>query len=293
MGAEVQAHLAPQPGEVLLDATVGRGGHCGLLLPTISPGGRYVGLDVDPANLAFVRQTLGADADHVDLLQQNFGAAPSVLDRLNLAGVDMVLADLGFSSNQLADPARGLSFAREGPLDMRLDPTLSQTAADLLARLPQRELADVLWRYGDERLSRPISRKIVERRRSAPITTTAELADVCCAVYGPRARRQRIHPATRTFMALRIAVNDELGRLEALLGSIPAICKAGARVVVISFHSLEDRAVKQAFRKYVSEGGGELLTAKPLRPTERERRDNPRSRSAKFRAMRWQPEGAA
>lgn len=279
--------LAPAPGETALDATVGRGGHAQAIAPRLGAAGRYVALDLDRDNVAFVRRRLEGMSVEAHVRHADFAEAPEVLASLEIGAVDLVLADLGFASSQMDDPERGLSFAAEGPLDMRLNRDQRRTAADLLARLPEAELADLFWRYGEERLSRKIARKIVERRRSKPIKTTRELADLCTAAYGPRGRRQRIHPATRAFMALRIAVNQELERLETLLEAIPELISPGGRALVISFHSLEDRAVKRAFRGYAEAGRAELLTRKPLTPTEAERASNPRSRSAKLRALRW------
>ena len=287
MPDEVVEHLAPQPGQTVLDCTTGRGGHAQLIMPGLAPGGRYVGLDMDPANITHLNESLSDAPVPFQAVHSNFARAPSVLEDLQIDGVDGLLADLGFASTQVDDPDRGLSFLQEGPLDMRLDPTLGQSAADLVNHTPQDELADIIYQFGDERFSRPISRKIVERRKQAPITTTRELADLCCAVYGPRARRQRIHPATRTFQALRIAVNDELGKLDTLLNALPVLLRPGGRVVIISFHSLEDRAVKLAFRGYAAEGVAELVVNKPLRPSEIERRANSRSRSARLRVLRW------
>jgi 16S rRNA (cytosine1402-N4)-methyltransferase len=193
--------------------------------------------------------------------------------------LDGVLADLGFSSDQLADPQRGFSFLHEGPLDMRLDPTSDRpTAADLLARLSERELADILWRYGQERFSRRIARRIVAMRQRQPIRTTLQLAELVrsCVPHSGR-----IDPATRTFQALRIAVNDELGALQRLLAVLPQCLRIGSRAVIISFHSLEDRLVKQAFRQREF---WQVLTKKPVRPDAAEIRSNPRARSARLRA---------
>jgi len=284
---EVMHHLAPQPGEVCLDATVGRAGHAAALVPRLAPGGRYVGLDLDPGNVEYVRDRLADAPVRVDVQHADFAQARGVLDELAVDRVDLVLADLGFASSQMDAPQRGMSFATDGPLDMRLDPTAGTTAGDLVNATGEKNLADLIYQYGEERLSRRIARKIVERRRHEPIMTTRQLADLCVAAYGPRARRQRIHPATRTFMALRIAVNDELARLQALLDSLPDLLRSGGRAVVISFHSLEDRAVKHAFRRLAAAGQAEALTAKPARPGETERLANPRSRSAKLRALRW------
>lgn len=287
MVGEVLEALGPQPGSTVLDGTVGRAGHARAILRRLMPGGRYVGLDADPANVRFAPGTLAEFGQAFTAHHANFADARAVLDRLGIGRVDGVLADLGFASVQLDDPSRGFSFMHDGPLDMRLDPTAGYSAADLVAELDERSLADLIYRFGEERLSRPISRKIVAARRDAPIKTTRRLADIVAAAYGGRAHRQRIHPATRTFQALRIAVNDELGRLGALLERLPDLLVGEGRAVIISFHSLEDRMVKQAFRKWSDAGRAELLSRKPLRPTEAERAANPRSRSAKLRGLRW------
>ncbi len=284
---QVMQLLDPRPGQVVLDGTVGRGGHCGVILPRLAPGGRYIGLDVDPGNLQFVRDRYPQLPVALDLVHRNFAGAVGAVRELDLQGVDGVLADLGWASSQIADAQRGFSFNRDGPLDMRLDPTLTTTAADLVNDLDERELADLIWRWGEERLSRKIARKIVDVRARHPINTTRQLAELCAQAYGPARHQSRIDPATRTFQALRIAVNDELGSLENLLASIPELMNPGGRVVIISFHSLEDRLVKQAFRAYAAEGRAEVLTRKPLVADELERQSNPRSRSAKCRALRW------
>jgi 16S rRNA (cytosine1402-N4)-methyltransferase len=313
---QVLTLLDPRPGQIVLDCTVGRGGHAALILPHLAPGGRYIGLDLDPANLAFVRQRLASPSPgssprdpgvsgvsggsggsggpegpggpvRLDLIHANFISARSVLDGLGIRGADLLLADLGFASPQMEDPARGLSFTRDGPLDMRLDPTAATPdAADLVNRLPERDLADLIYRYGEERLSRRIARKITERRRESPITTTSELARIVRAAYGNQGRSQRIDPATRTFMALRIAVNAELEALEQLLSAVPLLLAPRGAAAVISFHSLEDRRVKQAFTQLYRDGRAQRLTPKPLLAAETEIQANPRSRSAKLRAIR-------
>jgi len=263
MPDEVIELLSPRSGDTVLDCTLGQGGHAGRITPHIGPSGRYVGLDVDPDAIEVTRQRLHAESVTLDLVAANFRHARGVLDDLGIDRVDCLLADLGFASSQLDDAERGLSFAREGPLDMRLDPSLDGTAADLINALPEQELADLIYRYGDERLSRRIARKIVDARRNKPIKGTRELAALCASAY-PRGRHQRIDPATRTFQALRIAVNDELGALDALLESLPDLIAPGGRVAIISFHSLEDRRVKHVFRDWVKEGRAEALTKKPL-----------------------------
>lgn len=278
--------LDPQPGQTVLDCTLGRAGHAGLLASRLGAAGTLIGLDMDEANLAYARDRLADAPCRIELRHANFAEAPGIVRALGIAGVDMLLADLGFASNQMADPARGLSFAADGPLDMRLDVSLPRTAADLVATLDERELADVIYEYGEERLSRKIARKIVAEREKSPILTTMDLARLVRAAYG-RAGRSRIDPATRTFMALRIAVNDELGSLKRLLESLPRLLNPGGRAALISFHSLEDRLVKQCFVAMERDGQGERLTRKPITATDAERYANPRSRSAKLRALRW------
>jgi 16S rRNA (cytosine1402-N4)-methyltransferase len=279
--AEVLHYLDPQPGQTIVDATVGAGGHARLLAERILPGGRLIGLDQDPQMLALAGRRL--EGLPIVLKHRNFDELPDVLRELALSGVDGVLADLGFASDQLADPARGLSFQQDGPLDMRLDPTRGEPASALLRRLPERELADIFWRYGEERYSRRVARKIVEAREPGPIATTGQLADlVRSCVPRPRGHRHVIDPATRVFQALRIAVNDELGALERLLGALPGCVRPGGRMAIISFHSLEDRLVKQAFRK--SPEWFKELTRKPVQAGEDEIRRNSRARSAKLRA---------
>jgi 16S rRNA (cytosine1402-N4)-methyltransferase len=283
--AEVLALLEPQPGQVFVDATVGAGGHARMLAERLAPGGRLIGLDRDAAMLELARPRL-ADLP-VTLVQAPFSQLRQVLDEQDIAAVDGVLADVGVCSDQLDDPQRGLSFMQPGPLDMRLDRATGEPASALLRRLNERDLADLIWRYGEERYSRRIARRIVEVRRHAPLETTEELAELvrrCVPRWrGPARRRSHpsIDPATRVFQALRIAVNDELGELESLLKILPACVRPGGRVAVISFHSLEDRLVKMTFR---DRSLWEVLTRKPVQAGEEEVRNNPRSRSAKLRA---------
>jgi 16S rRNA (cytosine1402-N4)-methyltransferase len=278
MPLEVLELLAPASGQIVVDATVGGGGHARLIAQHLGPTGRLIGLDQDPAMLELARRTL--DGLPVTLVQANFDQLRQVLDAQKVSAVDALLADLGFSSDQLADPERGLSFTQPGPLDMRLDPTEGEPASAHLQRLNERDLADLIYQFGEERLSRRIARRIVEARRTKRIETTEQLADLVRRCV-PRSRGHRIDPATRTFQALRIAVNDELGALDRLLDVLPACVKPGGRAAIISFHSLEDRRVKQAFRDKQT---WESLTRKPLQPSAEELRDNPRARSAKLRA---------
>jgi 16S rRNA (cytosine1402-N4)-methyltransferase len=279
--AEVLRYLDPQPGQTIVDATVGAGGHARLLAERVGPGGLLIGLDQDAGMLGYAERRLRGLP--IFLMHRNFEDLPAVLRERGIGTVDAVLADLGFCSDQLADPARGLSFQRDGPLDMRLDTSGGEPASAMLRRLPERELADIFWRYGEERFSRRVARKIVEAREKESIATTGQLADlVRSCVPRPRGHRHVIDPATRVFQALRIAVNDELGALERLLDVLPDCVKPGGRVAIISFHSLEDRLVKQAFRK--SPDLFKELTRKPIQASEDEIRSNPRARSAKLRA---------
>jgi 16S rRNA (cytosine1402-N4)-methyltransferase len=280
--AEVLKYLAPAPGQTLVDATVGGGGHSRLLAERLGPAGRLIGLEQDPAMLDLARPRL--EGLPVTLVRSNFGRLREVLDELAVGLVDGVLADLGVSSDQLDAPERGLSFQQPGPLDMRLDPTQGEPASALLRRLGERDLADLIWQYGEERFSRRIARRIVETRRRTPLETTDQLADlVRRCVRRPRGKPGGIDPATRVFQALRIAVNQELEALDRLLAELPACVKPGGRAVVISFHSLEDRRVKQAFRDKAT---WEVLTRKPVQAGDEEVRNNPRARSAKLRAAR-------
>jgi 16S rRNA (cytosine1402-N4)-methyltransferase len=285
MPNEVLAALDPQAGQVFVDATVGAGGHARLLAERVAPGGRLIGLDRDAAMLELARPRLAELP--ATLIQAPFSRLRQVLDDLGIAAVDGVLADLGFCSDQMDDAERGLSFTQAGPLDMRLDPTTGEPASALLRRLNERDLADLIYRYGEERFSRRIARRIVEVRRRAPLETTEELAELVrrCVPRPPRSSRRRpaIDPATRVFQALRIAVNDELGELESLLKQLPACVKPGGRAALISFHSLEDRLVKTAFR---DRSLWEVQTRKPVQAGEEEVQNNPRARSAKLRAAR-------
>lgn len=270
--------LAPAVGETWVDCTCGGGGHTRLLAEAVGPTGRVIALDQDETMLA------GAAARLTGLpvitRRANFDQLPAVLKDMGIERVDGVLADLGFSSDQLDDPARGLSFRTDGPLDMRLDPSAGETAADLVNRLSEETLANVIYEFGEDRLSRRIARRIVERRTAKRIETTAELAD---AVRSCVPRKGGIDPATRTFQALRIAVNDELGSLDRLLAALPTVLKPGGRAGIISFHSLEDRRVKYAFRETDT---WDVVTKKPVEADDAETAANPRARSAKLRVAK-------
>jgi 16S rRNA (cytosine1402-N4)-methyltransferase len=281
--------LAVRRGGTYIDATVGLGGHSYEIAKRLGAPGHLIGLDKDPAALEIARKRLvvghpssvvGEQSDWptITLLHRSFA---EIAKGQKPGSVDGILADVGVSSLQLDDAGRGFSFQAEGPLDMRMDPRSERTAEQVVNHLDERQLADVIYEFGEERRSRRIARAIC---RSRPIRTTAQLAEIVSAAARPMNRGERIHPATRTFQALRIFVNRELDDLKALLAAAPGILKPGGRVVVISFHSLEDRIVKDAFREGVHGGYFSLLTKKPVTATEEESDRNPRARSAKLRA---------
>lgn len=274
--------LDPKPGEIWVDATVGAGGHSRLIAERVGPSGRVIGLDQDPTMLEIAKERL--QVLPVTLVHANFDQLTAALGNLGVKEIDGLLADLGFASDQMDEANRGLSFQQDGQLDMRLDPTAGETAADLVARLSEYDLAKIFYEYGEERHSRRVARKIVETRKQSPIRTTGHLADLVRSCV-PREKGRNFDPATRVFQALRIAVNDELGSLERLLAQLPRIVKSGGRVGIMSFHSLEDRRVKQAFQNRET---WTPITKKPVTAGDDEVRDNPRARSAKLRVARRQ-----
>jgi 16S rRNA (cytosine1402-N4)-methyltransferase len=275
---EVLHWLQPRPGMVLVDGTLGGAGHTLALAQRVAPEGLVISLDRDAAALDRSQPLLAGLP--VRLAQANFADFPEVLDELKVPAVDGVLLDLGLSSDQLADADRGFSFSSEGSLDLRFDTTEGEPAWKLINRLSAEHLADLIYLYGEEPQSRRIARAVVERRRQGPIQTAAELAELVRKAATGNRHRDRIDPATLTFQALRIAVNDELKSLEIALRRIPERLRPGGRVAIISFHSLEDRRVKEAFR---DDSRLEVLTRKPLRPSDEETAVNPRARSAKMR----------
>jgi 16S rRNA (cytosine1402-N4)-methyltransferase len=277
LAAEVLRLTDPRPGQTWVDCTVGGGGHSRLIAEKIG-GGRLIGLDQDRTMLALARPRL--EGLPVSLVHANFDQLAEVLRNLDIDIVDGVLADLGFASDQMDERDRGLSFRDDGPLDMRLDPTAGSTAADLVNGMGEAGLADVFYEFGEERHSRRVARRIVERRAVRPFTTTTDLADV---VRRSVPRSGSIDPATRVFQALRIAVNDELGALDRLLAVLPVLVKPGGKAAIISFHSLEDRRVKQAFKNAET---WQAITRKPVEAGDEELNRNPRSRSAKLRVAR-------
>jgi len=278
MSAEALHWLDPQPGQILVDGTLGGGGHTRAVAEAVGPRGLVLALDRDPDAIEQAEKKL--QGLPVKLAQANFCDLPEVLSEVEIERVDGILLDLGISSDRLADAQRGFSFDSPGPLDLRFDPHTGEPASRLVNRLRPENLADLIYQYGEERNSRRIARAIADRRRKRPIETAAELADIVRSVV-PRSRSGGIDPATRTFQALRIAVNEELKSLEIALRRLPDCLGEGGRLAVISFHSLEDRRVKEAFR---DDERYRALTRRPVRPSEAEQAANPRSRSAKLRA---------
>jgi len=281
MTSEVLAALRPQGG-LFVDCTVGLGGHTRALLE--AGADRVIGLDRDVDALAEARVALAKWSDRVELVHADYRSIADVLDRRRIGHVDGALADLGVSSMQFDAPGRGFSFQRDEPLDMRMDRTTGETAADLIARSDEHELADVIFQFGEERFSRRVARAIVEARKQAPIATTGRLADIVRRAI-PRRGSARIDPATRTFQALRIRVNAELEGLDRFVETAVRRLRAGARLVVIAFHSLEDRIVKHTLRALAhgEDAVISVLTKKPVVPGDSEMRANPRARSAKLR----------
>jgi len=280
----------PRPGETVVDATVGHGGHAELLAGAIGSGGRFIGLDIDESNLARARSRVekamaGKSSPSLHWVRANFSELGSVLDELGVSRVDVILADLGVSTDQLLDSSRGFTFSEDGPLDMRIDQRLETTAADVVNRLEENELADLIFHSSQERFSRRIAKRICEARREKRIRTVSELVGIVCSAMGVSGSfsRHRIHPATRTFLALRMAVNHELEHLQELLEYAPRRLSVGGRLAVISFHSGEDRIVKQNFLDRKRDGVYEIRTKKPVQASSEETLRNPRARSAKLR----------
>ncbi len=298
---EVLAALDPRPGETVVDCTAGWAGHTVELLKRVGPTGLLIACDLDPDNLPQARERLEATGLPFRLHHANFAALPTVLATEGVAGVDVVLADLGMSSMQVDDAQRGFSYSRDGPLDMRMDRSRGRSAAQLLATIEEDELRQALVELGDEPEAERIAAAIVTARQRGPIERTGELARVILAATHPEQQGQRwrihpsknrwsLHPAARTFQVLRILVNRELANLEHLLRVLPSCLKPGGRAGVISFHSGEDRLVKAAFREGVRTGVYRSATQDPVGAGETERAANPRSRSAKLRvAVRGEP----
>jgi 16S rRNA (cytosine1402-N4)-methyltransferase len=283
MTREAMAFLQPERGGIFVDCTVGMGGHALALLE--AGAAKVIGIDRDPAALRIAAETLNKYRDRVELVHSDYRAIAAVLEARGIERVDGTLADMGMSSYQLEGEGRGFSFQRDDPLDMRMDTTTGPTAAELLRGAEESEIADAIYEFGEERFSRRIARGIVQARTAAPLETTAQLAAIVRRAV-PRRGFSRIDPATRTFQALRIWVNRELEDIDAFLTTAARRLTIGARLVVITFHSLEDRIVKHTLRALAPRDGGamRILTKKPMTPQPDELERNPRARSAKLRA---------
>jgi 16S rRNA (cytosine1402-N4)-methyltransferase len=282
MPRETLELLSPKPGEFFVDGTYGNGGHAELILEAIGEKGQLLGLDRDPQAIQRAKAKFG-EKKNFKAEEASYAELVLILKKKKLPKTDGVFLDLGFSSFQIDEATRGFSFLREGPLDMRYGAT-GPTAAEIISSISEVELADAIYKYGEERFSRRIAKAIVEARRKRKISTTSELAEIISAVLP---RRGKLHPATRTFQALRILTNSELQELETFFENLPSCLAKEARVAVISFHSLEDRIVKNAFKALSKGGRGKELTKKPLTASRKEAVENPRSRSAKLRAFQF------
>ena len=279
---EVAEWLQPDRGGLFVDCTVGLGGHARVLMAR--GASRLIGFDRDQAALALAAESLAEWKEHVELVHADYRDLDPVLDARGVTVVSGVLADLGVSSLQLDSDGRGFSFRRDEPLDMRMDTTTGATAAEMLATIDETTLADVIFRFGEERHSRRIARALVRAREQSPLTRTTQVADIVRRAQ-PRQRWQRIDPATRTFQALRIWVNGELDGLDAFLAAAARRLDRGARLAVIAFHSLEDRIVKHTFRALAGSDEYRVVTKRPVTATEQETAANPRARSAKLRVL--------
>ena len=285
MPQEVMSLLNVEPGCVVVDGTVGMAGHSALIAQQLGKAGHLICVDKDSFSLTEAKRRLGNFALRIDLLQGSFGDVSRFLAEVKVKQIDRVLLDLGISSFQLDNPQRGFSFQKEGPLDMRMDQSQGPTAADLINTLQEEELSRIIYEYGEDRFARRIAKSIVWRRSQEKILTTTQLAKAVLGALPANYSRNRIHPATRTFQALRIMVNKELDILSIALKAWFEVLKPSGRMCVISFHSLEDRIVKHTFKDLVSEGQGIILTKKPIESSEDECQVNTRSRSAKLRGI--------
>lgn len=280
---EVIDFLNLKPGDVVLDATVGLAGHAKGILGKILPGGKLIGIDADPSTLEVTDKALKDYKGSYALVNDNFRNLDAILSREGIKSLSGALFDLGISSYQIDGLERGFSIKHQSPLDMRMDPKGYLTAHDIVNEYDETELDEIIEKFGEERFHARIARYIVEERARNTIETTHDLANVICKAVGSRYMKSRIHPATRTFQALRIAVNDELGALEKGLKQVVSWMDVGARLCIISFHSLEDRIVKNLFKGYAALGMLKIITKKCVRPSRAEEIANPRSRSAKLR----------
>ncbi|MFA5088456.1 MAG: 16S rRNA (cytosine(1402)-N(4))-methyltransferase RsmH [Candidatus Omnitrophota bacterium] len=280
---EVVENLNLSPGACIVDCTLGLGGHAVAIAKQIGPQGLLIGIDRDEESIRLARESLQQESARFDIVQDDYRNIDKILDKLGVKKVDGIVFDLGISSYQLSSPARGFSFNSEGPLDMRLDQNSYISAYDIVNSLSEKEISTILRNFGQERWHNRIAHYVVEQRNKKPIASTKDLSDTVLRAIPARFRRQRIHPATRTFQAIRIAVNRELESLEIALEKCINYLKIGGRISVISFHSLEDKIVKEKFRHFNKIGQLSLIVKKPLRPTEEEVRNNGRSRSARLR----------
>jgi 16S rRNA (cytosine1402-N4)-methyltransferase len=281
--------LNPQPGQTIVDCTLGLGGHSAALLQRVWPDGRIISIDFDAGNIELARATLQKIGGRFDLFNNNFAALPTVLEQAGVSQVDGLMADLGVASPQIDDPERGFSYRRPGPLDMRMDRSRGQPASALIARMSEKEMAAAFLELGDETDAPQIAKLIVKYRQQQPIETTQDLTAIICEARDftiQRAAGAKLHPAARTFQALRILVNRELANLDRLLAVLPTHLKPGGVAAIISFHSGEDRKVKAAFKAGYDDGVYEDISREPVIATEQEIKDNPRSRSAKIRWAR-------
>jgi 16S rRNA (cytosine1402-N4)-methyltransferase len=285
---EVVEALAPGTGEFMIDGTLGSGGHAKAILEKLGSRGAILALDWDEKNLESFRRENEGIRGGLTLIHENYANLPEILEKHRLPKADGLLLDLGFSSEQLEHSGRGFSFLKNEPLNMRYDTgdDERQTAASIVNGFSEKELADIIYEYGEERYSRQIAKKITERRRKEKIKTTEELADVIRSAVPKNYEHGRIHPATRTFQALRICVNDELGNLKLILEKLPELVNKGGRVAIISFHSLEDRLVKIGFQNLVKDKKASFINKKPITAGREEKKNNPKSRSAKLRAIK-------
>ncbi|MFA5164686.1 MAG: 16S rRNA (cytosine(1402)-N(4))-methyltransferase RsmH [Candidatus Omnitrophota bacterium] len=281
---EVLEALEPAPGKTIVDCTVGLGGHAEAIVAAISPGGRLVGIDRDAQALEIAKERLGRPGERVDLIKGRFDELDAIFEKAGIKGADGFLFDLGVSSMQFDEAARGFSFRADAPLDMRMDTAAAKDAAEVVNTASEAELDRILDEYGEERFHRRIAAAIVEERKKARIETTGRLVDIIVHAMPYKMRHGRVHAATRSFQAFRIAVNDELGALERALDQAIGLLNTAGVICVISYHSLEDRIVKNKFREAKARKILELKSKKPVTPTEQEIGDNPRARSAKMRA---------
>ena len=277
--------LDPKSGAVIVDGTLGAGGHARAILERLGAQGKLIGFDKDPLALDEAKKVLSCFGDNVMFIQDDFRHVAIQLRKSRISGIDGLLLDLGVSSMQLGEPGRGFSFQEEGPLDMRMDPAQALTAREIVNRYPKNRIQEILWNYGEERFAKRIADRIADTRSKRRIETTTELESIIYQAVPAFYQHGRIHPATRSFQALRIAVNEEVEALQELLAQVLALLNIRGRIVIISFHSLEDREVKTAFRRFSDEKKGRILTKRPVQATPRETDENPRSRSAKLRAF--------